>query len=110
MIDNTGDTILPFIRVYLKSNYPGSVYDLAYSRFLKQPFQSLDEHIFENGALEYLGAYSNENDGKDYEFRMLYFKEGNNMAEIRLETTVDTFDNFDKTFIDIINSVKAIKK
>ena len=105
VVDNSGDTILPFMRIYLRSNFKGSVYDLAYSRFLSQPFQSLDEIVHDNGGLEYLGAYTNERDGKDYEFRMLYFKEQQNMVEIRLETTVDTFDQFDETFKSIITSV-----
>lgn len=105
VIDNSGDTVLPFMRIYLRRNFKGTVYDLAYSRFMSQPFQSLDEHILDNGGLEYLGAYTNEQDGKDYELRMLYLKDQDDMVEVRLETTVDTFDQFDESFQSIISSV-----
>lgn len=109
VIDNTGDTILPFMRIYVRKNYDGTVYDLAYSRFMVQPFQSLDEIPHGNGGLEYLGAYTNEDDGKDYEFRMLYIKDRNTVLEIRLECTVDNFEDFEKEFTEIINSVKVNK-
>jgi hypothetical protein len=106
VIDSQGDTIIPFLRIYVRKNYDGTVYDLAYSRFMVQPFQSLDEKLHSNGILEYLGAYTNEDDGKDYEFKMAYVKDRNTMLEIRLECTVDNFDDFDKDFTDIINSIK----
>lgn len=109
VIDGTGDTILPFMRVFVRNNFKGTVYDLAYNRFLSQPFQSLDERVHENGALEYLGAYRNTQDGKDYEFRMLYIIDRTSIAEIRLETSVDTFDQFDEMFKGIIQSVKIAK-
>ena len=106
VIDSFGDTIIPFMRIYVRKNYDGNVYDLAYSRFMVQPFQSLDEKVHSNGILEYLGAYTNEDDEKDYEFRMAYVKDRNTMLEIRLECTVDNFDEFDKDFSDIIKSIK----
>ena len=109
VIDNSGDTIIPFMRIYLRKNYDGTVYDLAYSRFMVQPFQSLDEKLHKNGILEYLGAYTNEDDGKDYEFKMLYIKDKNNLLEIRLETSVDTFEDFEKQFNGIINSITTDK-
>ena len=102
VIDNAGDTIIPFMRIYVRKNYDGTVYDLAYSRFMVQPFQSLDEIPHADGSLEYLGAYTNEDDGKDYEFRMLYIKDRNMVLEIRLECTVDNFE-------EIIKSVKVNK-
>lgn len=107
VIDNSGDTIIPFMRIYVRKNYDGTVYDLAYSRFMVQPFQSLDEKLHPNGILEYLGAYTNEDDGKDYEFKMVYVKDRNNILEIRLESTVDTFEEFEKNFSEIINSIKT---
>lgn len=107
VVDNSGDTIIPFMRIYVRKNYDGTVYDLAYSRFMVQPFQSLDEKLHKNGILEYLGAYTNEDDGKDYEFRMIYVKDRTNILEIRLECTVDTFEDFEKDFGDIIASIKT---
>ena len=74
-----------------------------------QPFQSLDETPHPNGSLEYLGAYTDEEDGKDYEFRMLYIKDRNNILEIRLECTVDNFEDFENEFAEIIKSVKVNK-
>lgn len=107
VVDNSGDTIIPFMRIYVRKNYDGTVYDLAYSRFMVQPFQSLDEKMHKNGILEYLGAYTNEDDGKDYEFKMVYVKDRSNILEIRLESTVDTFEDFDEDFTGIINSIKT---
>lgn len=107
VIDGAGDTIIPFMRVYVRKNYDGSVYDLAYSRFMVQPFQSLDETVYPNGSLCYLGAYTNEDDGKDYEFKMLYLKDRSNILEIRLECTVDNYEEFEKEFDEIINSIKT---
>ena len=109
VVDSRGDTVIPFMRIYVRKNYSGTVYDLAYSRFLTQPFQSLDELTYPNGAFGYLGAYTNEDDGKDYEFRMLYIKNGTTAVEIRLETTLDTYNNFESDFLDIINSIKISK-
>ena len=74
-----------------------------------QPFQSLDEIPHADGSLEYLGAYTNEDDGKDYEFRMLYIKDRNMVLEIRLECTVDNFEDFENEFLEIIKSVKVNK-
>ena len=108
VVDSSGDTIVPFMRIYVRKNYDGTVYDLAYSRFMVQPFQSLDEKLHKNGVLEYLGAYTDEDDGKDYEFKMIYVKDRkNNMLEIRLESSVDTFEELEKDFDDLINSIKT---
>lgn len=107
VIDSSGDTIIPFMRIYVRKNYDGNVYDLAYSRFMVQPFQSLDEKMHPNGMLEYLGAYTNEDDGKDYEFKMVYVKDRSNILEIRLESTVDTFEEFEEDFTGIVSSIKT---
>ncbi len=109
VVDNTGDTVLPFMRIYVRQNYDGSVYDMAYSRYNSQPFQSLDEFVNNDGSFGYLGAYTNNNDGKDYEFRMLYIKDKNTIVEIRLETTLYNYDEFDQTFKAILKSVKISK-
>jgi len=109
IVDAAGDTVIPFMRIYVRKNFSGTVYDLAYSRFMTQPFQSLDEFNYPNGSFGYLGAYSNEEDGKDYEFRMIYLKDGNTALEIRLETTLDTYDQFEQEFLDILNTIKINK-
>ena len=60
VIDDTGDTVLPFMRIYVRQNYDGSVYDLAYNRFMTQPFQSLDEYVNPDGSFGYWGAYTGD--------------------------------------------------
>ena len=107
VIDGQGDTVIPFMRIYVRKNYNGTVYDMAYNRYMNQPFQSLDEHIHDNGSLEYLGAYANEEEKKDCEFRMLYLKDKSNLLEIRLETVIDRFDDFDEEFKTILKSIKT---
>ena len=109
VIDNTGDTVLPFMRIYVKKNFTGTVYDLAYSRFMTQPFQSLDEFLRPDGSFGYWGAYTNEDDGKDYEFLMLYLTDQNTGFEVRIECTRDNYEQFEKDFKDIINTVKIRK-
>lgn len=106
VIDNVGDTTLPYMRIYVRKNYDGSVYDLAYQRFLTQPFQSLDEYMYDDGSFGYLGAYTSEDDDKDYEFRMIYVKDRTTIVEIRLETTRDNYEEFDSDFTAILNSIK----
>ncbi|MBP5327322.1 MAG: hypothetical protein J6Y98_05360 [Bacteroidales bacterium] len=108
VVDNAGDTVIPFMRIYVRKNYTGTVFDMAYSRFMVQGFQALQEYPFLDG-LGYLGAYTNDGDGKDYEFRMVYIKDRNIMLEIRLETTLDRFDDFDKEFQSILESIKVTK-
>lgn len=108
VIDSVGDTIIPFIRIYVRKNYSGSAYELAYSRYLSQPFQSLDEYVEglpSSDGIGYLGAYTNEQDGKDYEFRMIYFKEGKTVFEFRLETSRDNYDDFSEQFEAILQSI-----
>ena len=112
VVDSVGDTIIPFMRIYVKKNYKGSVYDMAYSRFLKQPFQSLDEYfdgLPSADGIGYLGAYTSDEDRKDYEFRMIYFKDNTTALEIRLETSRDNYDDFEEEFLSILHSV-TIKK
>ena len=109
VVDNAGDTVLPFMRIYVRQNYDGSVYDLAYSRFITQPFQSLDEYVNEDGSFGYWGAYTNEEDGKDYEFLMLYTKDKNTIFEIRLETTRYNYEQFEDEFKKIMSTVKISK-
>lgn len=105
VVDGTGDTIIPFMRIYVHKNYSGTVFDMAFMRFNSQPFQSLEEYPFLDG-LGYWGGYINDEDGKDYFFQMVYLKDHNTAIEIRLETTRDTYDNFEKEFKAILNTVK----
>lgn len=112
VVDKTGDTILPFMRIYVKTNHLGSVYDFAYKRYMLQPFQSIEEYSTgmpgEQG-LGYLGGYTNMDDGKDYAFRMMYFKDKTTLFEVRIETTTDTYRRFEKEFEGIMKSF-TIKK
>lgn len=106
--DSLGDTILPFLRIYVKQNYKDDIYSLAFSRFSQQPFQSLLEYTdgIPAPGLGYVGAYSSASDNKDYQFRMIYFKDGDTALEFRAETTFDTFNQFDDLFDEILRTVK----
>lgn len=106
--DSKGDTILPFLRIYVKQNYTSSIYNLIFSRSTTQPFQTLDEYMTGLPAAEgmgYVGAYESYSDNKDYKFRMIYFKDKNTAFEFRTETTFDTYDAFDKEFNDIMQTI-----
>lgn len=111
MIDSEGDTVLPFLRIYVNDDYDGDIYQLAYERYLLQPFQSVDEYTHgpglpRNGGLGYMGAYTNPTEQKDYQFYMTYFKSGGSVVEFRLETTKDTFEDMEMEFKNILNTVK----
>lgn len=108
VIDQEGDTIIPFLRIYVRKNYTKSVYDLAYDRFTAQPFQALDEYTegLPNSGIGYIGAYSSAYDEKDHQFRMIYFKDRNTALEFRAETTVDTYNDFADTFKKILESIQ----
>lgn len=110
IVDNDGDTIPPFMRIYVHKNYSEDVFDLAYSRYSQQPFQSLEEYVDglpTKDGIGYIGAYTSAIDGKDYQFRMIYFKDRNNGIEIRLETTRDTFEKMDREFTRVMKSVRV---
>lgn len=111
VVDGKGDTVVPFMRVYVRRNYSDTPYDLAYERYTQQPFQSLSESMdgLPSDGIAYIGAYTSASDGKDYQFRMMYFKDRNNALEIRVETTRDTFDQMEDEFVRIMNSVKIEK-
>lgn len=111
IVDTEGDTVLPFLRIYVNENYDGDEYELAYERYLEQPFQSLDEYtkgpgLPKSGGIGYVGAYTNPTDQKDYQFMMTYFSDKGVMVEFRLETTTDTFDEMEFEFKDILGSIK----
>ncbi len=111
LVDMEGDTVLPFLRIYVNKNYDGDLYDLAYERYEAQPFQSLKEYskgngLPSNGGIGYIGAYTNPSDQKDYQFFMTYFKDKGTSVEFRLETTKDTFEEMEFEFTDILSSIK----
>jgi len=109
VVDSKGDTILPYVRIYVRKNYSPSAIELAAERWMQQPFQSLFEYttgLPGDGGIGYIGAYNNSMDGKDYVFRMIYFKEKNTAIEFRVETTRDTYEQFDALFEAIVTSVK----
>ena len=113
VVDSEGDTIIPFMRIYVKKNYEESVYDLAYSRWMKQPFEGIEE--FTEGlpvekGVGYVGAYTDLNDKKDYMFRMIYFKEHSNILEVRLESTLDTYKELEPEFVSILSTFKVNTK
>lgn len=113
VVDAAGDTIIPFMRIYVKKNYDESVYDLAYSRWMKQPFEAIEE--FSEGlptekGVGYVGAYKDLNDQKNYMFRMIYFKDRDNILEVRLESTLDTYEDMEPEFISILSTFKVAEK
>lgn len=112
VVDAAGDTILPYLSIYVRKNCTESVYDVVYQRYESRPYQSLNESV-ENvpggDGIFYVGAYRNTYDNKDYEFRMLYMKVKNTVIEFRLETTQDTFEDFDEEFLAILNTINIEK-
>jgi hypothetical protein len=106
-----GDTVLRQLRIYVNKNYDGDLFEFVYDRYERQPYQSLWEFsegqgLPASGGLGYIGAYTNPNDERDYQFYMTYFKDKKAFVEFRLETTKDTFEQMDFEFKDILGSVK----
>lgn len=110
--DSTGDTIVPFLRIFQKKNCQEDIYTMAYSRYTQQPFQSLAEYTegVPQPGLGYVGAYSSTKEAKDYQFRMIYFKDQDILLEFRAQTTRDTYAQFDNIFDEILKSIKVAKK
>ena len=111
VVDTEGDTILPFLRIYVNSQYSGDLYELIYDRYMQQPYQSLNEYtkgpgLPASGGLGYKGAYTNPTNQKDYVFLMTYFKDKKTFVEFRLETTKDTFEEMEFEFNDILGTLK----
>ncbi len=111
LVEATGDTALPFLRIYVNPKYSGDIYSLAYDRYVAQPFQSLTEYtkgdgLPRGGGLGYEGIYTNPADGKDYRILMTYFKERRTAVEFRLETSRGTYDRMESRFKEILKSVK----
>ncbi|MBR6292006.1 MAG: hypothetical protein IKR33_04305 [Bacteroidales bacterium] len=111
IVDTEGDTVLPFLRIYVNEEYSGDVYELAYDRYMLQPFQSLHEYTHgpglpRSGGIGYIGAYTNPTEQKDYQFMMTYFTSDDAIVEFRLETTKDTFEEMESEFKTILSTVK----
>ena len=111
LLDAQGDTVLPFLRVYVRENYIGDVYELAYERYEQQPYQSLREWtkgdgLPKSGGLGYEGMYTKPSDKKDYRFLMTYFKDRRTAVEFRLETTRETYEDMEVKFKKILSSIK----
>ena len=111
LVDLEGDTVLPCLRIYVNEDYDGDVYELAYERYMLQPFQSVDEYTHgpglpKDGGIGYMGAYTNPSSQKDYQFLMTYFKSRGTAVEFRLETTKDTFEEMEFEFKDILGTLK----
>ena len=111
VVDSTGDTILPCLRVYVNERYTKNVYDMVYERYLQQPFETIDqftEDIPKEG-MGHIGAYEAPIEGKSYQFRMISFVSNNMAFEFKAETTADTYKDFDKKFADILQTIKIVK-
>jgi len=111
IIDKSGDTVLPFLRVYVNQKYKGDLYSLIFNRYMLQPYQSIEEYtsgigLPKEGGMGYIGAYTNPSEKKDYEFMMTYFKNSGTTVEIRLETSKDTFTKMEEEFNTILKSLK----
>ena len=108
VVDKQGDTVLPNLRIYVRTGYKPSVYDLITERYMQQPFQSIDEYSqgLPAEGLGYIGGHQNTQDGKYYKFRMIYFKDNTTAFEFRITTTLDTYDLMEQEFERILKSVK----
>lgn len=112
VIDEEGDTVLPYMRIYVKRNCTAPLFDVVTERYMQQPFQPVHEstdYLPTSDGISYVGAYTSPQDGKDYQFRMIYFKDKNTLVEMKLETSRDTFKGFEKKFIEILESVRIEK-
>lgn len=105
-----GDTTLPSLRILVRKGYRQSVFDYVFDRYSRQPYQSLEDYtqglgLPPTGGMGYVGAYTNLNDQRDYQFRMVYFKSGNTVVEFRLEAVREAFEMMDEEFVAILNSL-----
>lgn len=110
VVASKGDTTLPFLRIYVRKNYTASLFDFVFERYSKEPYQSLSDYteglgLPKTGGMGYVGAYTNVQDKKDYQFRMVYFKVQNTVVEFRLETTRATYAMMEKEFVNILKSL-----
>lgn len=110
LLDDAGDTILPFLRIFIKNNYGDDLYQFVYERYEDQPYQSLREWshgkgLPKLGGLGYEGIYTKPSDGQDYRFLMTYFRDKRTCVEFRLETTRETYEDMEVKFDKILSSI-----
>lgn len=111
--DVSGDTVLPCLRIYVRKNYSQSMFKFIMERFKAQPYQSLDEYTDGIPGAEgfgYVAAYTDLVDRKDYEMRMVCFKDKNTVIEFRLEAPMDVYPRFEQSFTDIAATLALTNK
>ena len=110
VLSKDGDTILPFLRIYVKENVDNfTAMDFALRRFLKQPFDVLEEFTASQflpteDAIGYVGQYKDKSN-INCQFYMIYFVYKKTLVEFRLETSADTFDKLKEEFEGILNTI-----
>ena len=108
-VDPTGEATQPFMLVYAVKDYKQSIFDFIQKRYEQQPYWSIYEYM-ENipgdEGMGHIAAYTNPSDQNDYKLQMIHFKDKNTAFEIRLETTIDTYDAMEEEFGAILKSVK----
>ena len=112
VIDAIGDTILPYMKIYVTRDYTDELFNLVYKRYEGNPYQTIEEYtegLPSADGIGYKAIYKNMKDNKDYMFNMIYFKDKKTSIEIRLETTKDTYNQFEQDFKDILSTVKVSK-
>lgn len=110
--DAAGDTVLPNMRIYVRKNYTGSVFDLVLARYEHNPYQAVEEYtdgLPSADGVGYKAYYKNVEDNKDYLFNLIYFKDKTTIVEVRMETTMDTYEAFESKFMNVLKSF-AIEK
>lgn len=110
--EEDGDTVVPWVRVVVRKNFSGSPLDYVAERWAEQPYQLLDElttGLPTSDAVSYRAAYTSPRDHGDYLFRLLYFKERNNVIELRAETSTATYERMAPIFESIISSLTISK-
>ena len=109
VVDVAGDTILPFMKIYVKKGYTEPLFNLVYKRYEGEPYQTIEDYnegLPTEDGIGYKAIYKNVQDNKDYIFNMIYFKDRNTAVEVRLETTKDTYKDFEEEFKAILATVK----
>ncbi len=111
LLDEAGDTILPFLRIFVKQNYSDDLYQFIYERYESQPYQSLNEWTHgiglpKSGGLGYEGIYTNPTERRDYRFMMSYFRDKRTVVEFRLETTRETYEEMEEVFRKVLTTIK----
>lgn len=105
-----GDTALPFLRIYVRKNYNQPVSDLVFERYTLLPYQAVSDYVTglglpAKGGMGFVGVYTHPKNKKEYQFHMVYFKEGNTAVEFRLETTLATYPQMEEEFDKILKSL-----